>query len=215
MNQILETNTSVPLNYHSYLAKKSPSKIYLFIFIFSFTIIAIIICYLFFSYFQKIKQNQKTSFLKNQYNVLSLYHANSHYDIVKLSENISIIGLIEIPSIQISYPILANSDENLLKISVCRFSGPLPNRIGNLCIAGHNYRNNMLFSKLEQLNIHDSIFITDLNNNRMEYTVYNKLKVKQNDLNCMTNTTDIQITLVTCNENNNKERIVIKAKMKD
>ena len=42
-----------------------------------------------------------------------------------------------------------------------------------------------------------------------------KFKVKENNLDCTKNTLDTQITLITCNDSNNKERIVIKAKVKD
>lgn len=153
--------------------------------------------------------------LKDKYNITTLYSSNEPYHAIQLSNEISIIGLIEIPSLNISYPILSNSSEDLLKISVCRFAGPLPNRIGNLCIAGHNYRNNLMFSKLYKLNTNDSIYITDLNNTKLEYVVYEKFKVKQNNLACTANTADTQITLVTCNEQNNKERIIIKAKVKE
>lgn len=101
-----------------------------------------------------------------------------------------------------------------MKVSVCRFSGPLPNRIGNMCIAGHNYNNTLMFSKLSKLNIGDSIYITDLNNSRLEYIIYSKFKVKQNNLNCTEDTNNVEITLITCNESNNSERIVVKAKVK-
>ena len=154
--------------------------------------------------------------LKDKYNITTLYsNNNSNKSAIRLSNDISIIGLIEIPSINISYPILENSSENLLKISVCRFYGPLSNRKGNLCIAGHNYKNSMMFSKLYKLNKNDSVFITDLNNLRLEYIIYEKFKVKENNLDCTKDTSDTQITLITCNDTNNKERIVVKAKVKE
>ena len=181
----------------------------------SISVCAILLQYLLFSYISKHNQNKKMANIKASYNISSLYPSIDNYATIRLSNDISIIGLIEIPSINISYPILSNSSEDLLKISVCRFSGPLPNRIGNMCIAGHNYRNNMMFSKLHKLNINDSIYITDLNNVRLEYIVYDKFKVKQNDLNCTSSTNIIEITLITCNDNNNSERIVIKAKVKE
>ena len=90
----------------------------------------------------------------------------------------------------------------------------MPNKIGNLCIAGHNYKSSSMFSKLHKLNIGDSIFITDLNNVRLEYVVYDKFKVKQNNLECTKSSNNVEVTLITCNDNNNKERVVIKAKMK-
>lgn len=215
MNQILETKDNLYFYENIIFKKKKIKKRYLFIFFISIIICIIIAFYLLSSYFSKLSQTKKTNILKDKYNVTTLYSNNSNHSVIKLSNNISIIGLIEIPSINISYPILDNSSEELLKISVCRFSGPLPNRNGNLCIAGHNYKNSMMFSKLYKLNINDSIFITDLNNVRLEYIIYEKFKVKENNLDCTKDTSDTQITLITCNDTNNKERIVIKAKVKE
>lgn len=214
MNQILVTKDNNYFYKDIILSKKKIKKKYLFIFFISIIICIIILFYLLYSYFSKLNENQKTNAIKEKYQVTALYSSNNNYDSIKLSDNISIIGLIEIPSINISYPILSNSSKDLLKISVCRFSGPLPNRNGNLCIAGHNYKNSMMFSKLYQLNIGDSIFITDLNNVKLEYIIYDKFKVKENNLECINDTNNIEITLITCNDNNNSERIIVKAKMK-
>lgn len=221
MNQILITKNN-DINYDAFLynsnylinKKIENKKKYLIIFLLSIIICIIILIYFIFSFFKKINEQNQTNILKEKYNINSLYYTNNDYSTIKLSNDISIIGLIEIPKINISYPILSNSNEYLLKISVCRFSGPLPNRIGNMCIAGHNYNNTLMFSKLNKLNIGDSIFITDLNNTKLEYIIYNKFRVKQNNLACTENTNDVEITLITCNENNNSERIVIKAKVK-
>lgn len=221
MNQILITKNE-DINYYNYLyntntliyKKNKTKKIYLIIFLISIIICIMILIYFIFSFFKRENNQNQTNILKEKYNINTLYSTNSNYKALKLSNNISIIGLIEIPKINISYPILSNSDEDLLKISVCRFSGPLPNRIGNLCIAGHNYKNNLMFSNLNSLVIGDNIFITDLNNTRLEYIIYNKFKVKKTNLRCTENSNNVEITLITCNDNNNSERIVIKAKVK-
>ena len=215
MNQILITNNNyyenkIPINTNN----NKYNKKYFFVFSVSIIVSIAITFYLLFSYFFKIKRQKETNLLKDKYIVTTLYNTNNNYTAFKLSENISIIGLIDIPKLNISYPILSNSNEELLKISVCRFSGPLPNRIGNLCIAGHNYNNTLMFSKLNLLDIGDSIFITDLNNSRLEYIVYKKLKVDENNLDCIKNTNNVEVTLITCNKSNNSQRMVIKAKMK-
>ena len=222
MNQILLTQNEYNecytylYNTNSFInKKKKKQKKYLIYFFISIIICNIILFYFLYSFFLRLTDQNKTNFIKERYNVSTLYSTNSNYNAVKLSNEISIIGLIEIPKINISYPILSNSSENLLKISVCRFSGPLPNRNGNLCIAGHNYNNVLMFSKLHELNTGDNIYITDLNNTRLEYIVYNKLNVKENDFNCTQNTIKPEITLITCKKNNNKERIVIKAKVRE
>lgn len=76
--------------------------------------------------------------------------------------NFTVIGLIEIKSIGINYPIISSYNDDLLKISPCRFYGPMPNEIGNLCIAGHNYNSYKFFSRLKKLSNGDIITIFDL-----------------------------------------------------
>ena len=72
-----------------------------------------------------------------------------------------------------------------------------------------------MFSKIDQLNINESIFISDLNENKIEYIIYDKYTTNENNLTCTNNTNNVEITLVTCNKNNNKKRVIIKAKMKE
>ena len=214
MNQILNTEYNHYVYNNIPIEKRKKRKRYFFILCFSISICIMILFYLIYSFFYRMHENTKTNTLRNKYKISTLYPLNNNYSVLKLSNDISIIGLIEIPKLNVSYPILENSSEQLLKISVCRFSGPFPNRIGNLCIAGHNYKNNLMFSNLYKLNINDSIFITDLNNTKLEYMVYDKFKVKENNLECIKNTDNIQVTLITCNDINNSERIVIKTKVK-
>lgn len=211
MNQILVVNNNFIRNQ----TKIKKIRKYKFIFSFSTCIFIALFSYWLYSYFYiKLTHNFQTNLLKYKYNINSLYSSDSNYSTLKLSNNVSIIGLIEIPKINISYPIIEKENKELLKISVCRFYGPLPNRKGNLCIAGHNYKNNLMFSNLYKLNIGDSILIKDLNNTQVEYIVYNKFKVKENNWNCIKSFNQVEITLITCDNNDNSERTVIKAKMK-
>ena len=222
MNQILVTKNDNYCYYlkYNYFENEKEKKIkhkknYLVILLSSSIICILILFYLIFSFISRINNKKKTSNLVKKYNILSRYPSSNSYDAIKLSDNIYIIGLIEIPSINISYPILSNCNEDLLKISVCKFSGPMPNQIGNMCIAGHNYKNSLMFSKLNKLNTNDSIFITDLNNTRLEYVIYQKSEIKQNNLEGIKNTSSTEITLITCNSIDNSERIMIKAKVKE
>lgn len=72
----------------------------------------------------------------------------------------------------------------------------------------------MMFSKIDTLNINDNIYISDLNKNKLEYIVYDKYTTDEDDLNCTQETNNIEVTLITCNKNNNKKRVVVKAKVK-
>ncbi len=124
------------------------------------------------------------------------------------------IGVINIPSINVNYPILSTYTDELLKIAPCKFHGPNPNEIGNLCIAGHNYRNSKFFSKVPNLQLGDTIEITDLSGRMLTYTVYDKFIVNPDELACTSQLTNgkKEITLITCT-NDNKQRHIIKARV--
>jgi len=122
------------------------------------------------------------------------------------------LGTVSIPSLDVKYPILSETSEKLLKVSVCKFWGANPNEVGNLCIAGHNYRNKKFFSKVPNMNIGDIIEITDLKNKKIKYKVYSKYKVKPDDVSCTSQLTNGKkiVTLITCTDNS-KERVIVKA----
>lgn len=112
-----------------------------------------------------------------------------------------------------NYSILSVSNNDLLDISVCRFAGPMPNEIGNLCIAGHNYVDYKYFSRLNELEINDEIKIYDLNGKSINYKIYEKYETKPDDTSCTFQDTGglRLVTLLTCNNVNGK-RLVIHAK---
>jgi len=209
MNQILVIDNCLIYNNKNF----KNSIIYLYLFFISISISLMLLFYFLCSHFISFKQSKKTNLLKNKYNISMLYTSDTSYTTIKLSNNISIIGSIGIPKINISYPIIENTTEDLLKVSVCRLSGPSPNRIGNLCIAGHNYKNTSMFSSLYKLNIGDFFYITDLNNVKLKYIIYRKFVVNENNLDCIQETDDIEVTLITCNNGDNSKRLVLKAKM--
>lgn len=122
------------------------------------------------------------------------------------------VGIINIPSLKITYPILAETTDALLKISPCKFWGPEPNEVGNLCIVGHNYRNSKFFSKIYKLEDGDIIEITDLTGRMIQYKVYKQYIVEPSDVTCTSQLTDgkKEVTLITCT-NDNKNRRIIKA----
>ena len=123
------------------------------------------------------------------------------------------IGIVNIPSINVNYPILSTYSDSLLKIAPCKFHGPNPNEVGNLCIAGHNYRNSKFFSKVPKLENGDIVEITDLGGNTVTYAVYDKFIVNPDELECTSQLTGgrREITLITCTDDN-KQRYIIKAR---
>ena len=129
------------------------------------------------------------------------------------------IGQINIPSIKCKYPILASDTSNydtLLKISPVKFHGANPNEIGNFCIIAHNYRNSKFFSKVPDLENGAIIEITDTFGETVRYEVYDKYIVLNTDTSCTTQLTNgrREITLITCTDASDDNRVIVKAKEK-
>ena len=84
--------------------------------------------------------------------------------------------------------------------------------LGNICIAAHNYDNNKFFSKINTLNNNDLMYIYTLNGEKQEYNVTENYETAFNDSSCTNQNTNgnQELTLVTCNNVNNK-RIIVKA----
>ena len=130
--------------------------------------------------------------------------------------NFVMIGYIEIPKINIKYPILEKETVASLEQSVAvRYpDNPNLNQPGNVVIAGHNYRNGQFFSKLENVATGDIIKITDINGQTLVYTVYEKYETTPEDVAYITRNVgeNIEITLVTCTDDSNA-RIIVKARV--
>ena len=128
-------------------------------------------------------------------------------------------AIINIPSINVNYPILKETSGNidhideLLKISPCYFWGCEPNEVGNYCIVGHNYRSSKFFSKVLDLENDDIIEITDLKGRTLQYAIYDKYVVNPEELDCTSQLTNgmKEITIITCT-NDSSKRVIVKAR---
>lgn len=186
------------------------------------TIIATISLFFLFGRFYQYHQKEKISKeLLNNYHLTTLYSDNSSYEASELGSDILIrnpfvIGMIKIDKIDLNYPILSESNDELLRISLCRFIGPMPNKVGNLCIAGHNYIDNRFFGRLYELNIGDIVEVYDLSGQKEDYEITKKFEVGASDLSCTSQDVgnEKMITLLTCDNSNQNKRLVVQAKMK-
>lgn len=120
MNQILFSYDNS--NLYNKILNKKKKTFYLFIFLFLIFVVIFIFIYIIYHKYIIYQKNSNSSDILNAYNISTLYSNSNNYNAIELSNDISIIGLIEIPSINISYPILSKSNEELLKISVCKFA---------------------------------------------------------------------------------------------
>lgn len=121
-------------------------------------------------------------------------------------------AVLNIPKLEINYPVLSDTSEELLKISLNKYWGPEANEIGNYCIVGHNYKNTKFFSKLDQLVNGDIVELTDLTGRTLTYKIYDSYIVEPTDVSCTSQLTKgkKEVTLITC-ANNGKQRLVVKA----
>lgn len=125
----------------------------------------------------------------------------------------NVIGLIEIPTIDLKYPILEKTTKATMRTSISRFSGGEVNELGNLSLAGHNNYSGTMFGKNKNLKIGDKIYLTGLDGKTLEYEIYNKFTTDPDDVSIL-ETTDKdskEVTLITC-KNGRTERLIIKAK---
>lgn len=192
---------------------KKKYKIFFSMF-FIFTIFfSIILFYKLYKNYNNEKLSQK---LNNSYSISTLYANktnNNDLAFTHTSNNPFVIGIIQIDKINLNYSILSVCNNDLLDISVCRFTGPMPNEVGNLCIAGHNYVDYNFFSRLNELKLNDKITIYDLNGNHLDYSIYDIYEINSDDTSCTFQNTNGQkiVTLITCNNVNGK-RLIIHAK---
>ena len=133
----------------------------------------------------------------------------------EISNQNNLFGIIEIPKINLYYPIFSNLTEENLKVAPCKFYGDTLKDKTNICIAGHNYNNEMFFSKINLLEQGDEVFINDNIGTKYTYIVIEKYEVKEDDLSPIFNYNKNEkiLTLITCNNFNNN-RFIIKAKQK-
>ncbi len=217
MNQILNFYDDFSMSHSN---KKNISIIYKIVFFTSMFFLIVLLIYYFYIQYNYGKDELLAEKIVDNFNISSLYSQNSNYEAINTSysdstkSEFSVIGIIEIPEIGINYPIISTISEEYLKISPCRFYGPLPNEIGNLCIAGHNYNNYKGFSRLKKLKLNDTINIYSLSGEKTIYHVYKKYEVNSDDFSCTNQNTNgkRELTLITCN-NIKSKRTVIKAKV--
>lgn len=177
MNQILVKNNN----------QKKLKKTYLIQFVITILFLFFSVFNLFYKKYLEEKYKYISKITKNNFLLSRLYHESTSNILSVKNNNVYIIGEINIPKINLSYPIFSLCSDELLKISVCRFNGPNPGESGNLCIVGHNYNNDMFFSNLFYLNIGDYIYLSNNKNSSVIYSIYNVYETSPNDLSFISN----------------------------
>lgn len=222
MNQILkpEINLCIENINLNQLNQKTAkrNKFYKIQFIISSIICILFIIAFFIRIFNMSNNEQISNNLMSIYNISTLYSNTTDYSVTLVEATTSensfvpfVIGMIKIDKINLNYPILSENNKELLNISLCRFAGPMPNRVGNLCIAGHNYVDYKFFSRLNELDLKDTIKIYDLSGTMVEYSISKIYEVNPDDISCTSQNTNNKniVTLLTCNNVSGKRLVIV------
>ena len=135
-----------------------------------------------------------------------------------IDENIpnDIIGILEIPKIDLKVAVQEGTDKKTLNCAVGHFKeSAMPGEIGNCAVAGHrNYTYNKFFSNLDKLEDGDKIKITT-KDDVYTYTVYSLEVVTPDKVEVLNSQNDEKtITLITCTPKYlGTHRLVIKGKI--
>lgn len=160
-------------------------------------------------------ENSANLYSENYQNELENQTNKSNKEFIKVDEQYmgyEVDSRLEIPKIKLNTNVLAKYSTEGLKICASKYYGSSPNEIGNYCIAAHNYNKENMFNHIIDLEEGDSIFLTDNNNGKIEYRVYDKYKVKPQNVKPLSQETQgkREITLITC-VNYSQNRLIIKA----
>lgn len=84
-----------------------------------------------------------------------------------------------------------------------------------MVIVGHNYKNGQFFGNLKKLEKGDNLFLISSKGNAEMYKVYDIYIVDETDMSCTSQETKgkIELTLITCDNDNNKKRLVVKCRV--
>ena len=113
------------------------------------------------------------------------------------------IGILEIPSLDITLPVTKEWSYDLLEIAACRFYGSY--YADDLVICGHNYAK--FFSPIKWIDIGADVYLTTAEGMMIHYVVTNRETLEPTDIdmfvtnmhNSETSTMDWDLTLFTCN----------------
>lgn len=153
--------------------------------------------------------------LEDILNELNSEETNENSETVSEQNNSSAInyepvGKIEIPKTNVNYPIYGNVTKTALESGVAIAYGAGLNQAGNTVIYGHNFRNGKFFSNNKRLKSGDVIYITDLEGNRIGYTIYSIYTTTSTDASYMVRDTAgrREISLQTCTDDNANRLII-------
>lgn len=129
----------------------------------------------------------------------------------ELELNDNVIGILEIPSLDLIAPVQEGTSENVLKEAIGHFSeSSFWN--GNVTFASHNRSQYVqYFENIDKLQPGDEIIYKTKLGTRT-YAVYESTIIESTDWSVIENTKNNIVTLITCINNNPDSRLCVKAK---
>lgn len=124
----------------------------------------------------------------------------------KRMEDYEIMGTLEIPKTKLKCNILDEVTKRSIEIAVAKiYTTEGVNKPGNTVIYGHNYRNDLFFSKNDELEVGDKFYITDADGNKLSYKITDKFITTSTDTSFYTKTAEetggkAEATLSTCTD---------------
>lgn len=159
----------------------------------------------------KSYQNYQSENLETQQSTENEQNVEKEY-IETEFKGYKVCAKLNIPAINLETYVLEECSKQALLTSVTKFYGEEPNKVGNFCIAGHNYGHSNMFQNIKKLKINDEIYLTDTNGNKEKYSIYDIYTVLPNETRCLSQKTDgnTELTLITCTPDSER-RIIVKA----
>ncbi len=122
----------------------------------------------------------------------------------------TVIARLDIGSLSLSLPVLSETTERALTVSVCRYEGPEPGGEGNLVVTGHDYMSGAIFGNLSKLVVGDAVSLTDTGGKTYSYSVYAIEHIHPDDAQALDDTAGgSELSLLTC-ENNGNGRLLVR-----
>ena len=127
-------------------------------------------------------------------------------------EGYTVIARLDIDSLDMHLPVLSETANDALKVSVCYYSGPVAGEDGNFVITGHNYSNGAHFGTLDMINVGDTVTLTDQKGQTYVYAAYETDHIKPDEPQKLDDTEyQNELTLLTCESHGNR-RLVVRCK---
>jgi signal peptidase I len=109
-------------------------------------------------------------------------------------------GTIDIPRIDVHYPVIEYVAASSLNVAITHYDGPGLNEEGNVVLAGHHAWDNLYFTRIDRLEAGDTIWVTDADRHRVRYLVTGHHTVAPDDTSVLAQPDDGKrhLTLISC-----------------